>query len=124
VLVAVFGVVAVGASVQALTPGLAPVGTMAFLTMAAALGAGSGATFALLARNAPPSQVGSVTGLVGAAGGLGGFVPPLVMGAVYGSTGSYGLGLALLAAVAVGSLVLTATVVRSGTRRHSVAAQA
>ena len=38
---------------------------------------------------APPNKVGSVTGLVGAAGGLGGFVPPLVMGAVYGRTGSY-----------------------------------
>ena len=28
-------------------------------------------------------MVGTVTGVVGAAGGLGGFVPPLVMGSVY-----------------------------------------
>jgi len=27
-------------------------------------------------------MVGAVTGLVGAAGGLGGFVPPLVMGSI------------------------------------------
>ena len=63
-----------------------PLGTIAFLSMAAALGAGSGATFALVARLAPANKVGSVTGVVGAAGGLGGFVPPLIMGAVYGST--------------------------------------
>ena len=112
VLAAVFAVVAAGASVQALTPDLMPVGTIAFLSMAAALGAGSGATFALVARSAPTNQVGSVTGLVGAAGGLGGFVPPLVMGAVHGRTGSYGIGLALLALVAAASLVLTMTVVR------------
>ena len=49
-----------------------------------------------------PNKVGWVTGLVGAAGGLGGFVPPLVMGYVYGRTGSYALGLALLAVVAAG----------------------
>jgi len=112
VLAAVFAVVAAGASVQAFTPDLMPVGTIAFLSMAAALGAGSGATFALVARSAPTNQVGSVTGLVGAAGGLGGFVPPLVMGAVHGRTGSYGIGLALLALVAAASLVLTMTVVR------------
>ena len=112
VLAAVFAVVAAGASVQALTPDLMRVGTIAFLSMAAALGAGSGATFALVARSAPTNQVGSVTGLVGAAGGLGGFVPPLVMGAVHGRTGSYGIGLALLALVAAASLVLTMTVVR------------
>ncbi|WP_432870437.1 MFS transporter [Microbispora rosea] len=73
-------VVVAGAAVQAFTPGLAPVGTVAFLSMAAALGAGSGATFALVALLAPANKVGSVTGVVGAAGGLGGFVPPLLMG--------------------------------------------
>jgi NNP family nitrate/nitrite transporter-like MFS transporter len=109
-------VVAVGAAVQAGTPDLVPVGTVAFLSMAAALGAGSGATFALVARAAPPTMVGSVTGLVGAAGGLGGFVPPLVMGSIYDARGSYGLGLALLSAVALGTLVLTLTVVRNTAR--------
>ncbi|GIH44863.1 hypothetical protein ACIBK1_19205 [Microbispora rosea] len=60
--------------------------------MAAALGAGSGATFALVALLAPANKVGSVTGVVGAAGGLGGFVPPLLMGFVYGRYGTYALG--------------------------------
>lgn len=112
VLAATLLVVAVGAAVQAFTPGLAPVGTVAFLSMAAALGAGSGATFALVALLAPANNVGSVTGVVGAAGGLGGFVPPLLMGAVYGQYGSFALGLALLALVAVAALLLTLTAVR------------
>ena len=108
VLAAALTVVGVAAVVQAFTPGLVPVGTAAFLAMAAALGAGSGATFALVALLAPADKVGSVTGVVGAAGGLGGFVPPLVMGSVYGSTGSYGIGLLLLALVALASLVFAA----------------
>ena len=37
-----------------------------------------------------------MTGLVGAAGGLGGFVPPLIMGYVYGRTDSYAIGLWML----------------------------
>ncbi|NJP96129.1 NarK/NasA family nitrate transporter [Nonomuraea sp. FMUSA5-5] len=113
VLTGVFAVIAVMAGVQALTPGLMPVGTLAFLTMAAALGAGSGATFALVALVAPADKVGSVTGLVGAAGGLGGFMPPLVMGFLYGRLGSYGLGLALLAVTAALTLALTVTAVRA-----------
>ena len=75
VLAGAFTVVTLGAAVQASTPPLMPLGTVAFLAMAAALGAGSGATFALVAQVAPVAKVGSVTGLVGAAGGLGGFVP-------------------------------------------------
>jgi NNP family nitrate/nitrite transporter-like MFS transporter len=106
-------VVVAGALIQSFTPPLAPLGTVAFLSMAAALGAGSGATFALVALLTPANKVGSVTGVVGAAGGLGGFVPPLVMGSLYGEYGTYAAGLALLAIVAAAALAYTLTTVRA-----------
>jgi NNP family nitrate/nitrite transporter-like MFS transporter len=114
-----YAVVAVGAGVAATHPLLEHIGTAAFLAMAAALGSGSGATFALIARVTDPSRVGGVTGLVGAAGGLGGFVPPLIMGYVYGRTESYAIGLWLLAVTAALTLLLTVTVVRATARRHA-----
>ncbi|TQK49914.1 NNP family nitrate/nitrite transporter-like MFS transporter [Streptomyces sp. SLBN-118] len=113
VLAGSLAVVVAGAVVQSFTPALAPVGTIAFLAMAAALGAGSGATFALVALRTPADQVGSVTGVVGAAGGLGGFLPPLVMGSLYGEYGTYAAGLALLAIVAAAALAFTLTRVRA-----------
>jgi NNP family nitrate/nitrite transporter-like MFS transporter len=108
VLAGAFAVVVAGAAGQSLTPALAPTGTIAFLAMAAALGAAAGAVFALVAQRAPAQQVGAVTGVVGAAGGLGGFVPPLVMGGIYGASGSYAWGLIALAIVAGGALAYAA----------------
>ncbi|WP_328518445.1 MFS transporter [Actinoplanes oblitus] len=122
VLAASLVVVVAGAVVQAFTPSLVPVGTIAFLAMAAALGAGSGATFALVAQVAPANQVGSVTGVVGAAGGLGGFVPPLVMGSIYGRFESYALGLVLLALVAAAALLLDVVSVGRNTTNKGRAA--
>ncbi|UNX54434.1 MFS transporter [Georgenia sp. TF02-10] len=95
---------------------LLPAGTVAFLGLAAVLGAGSGATFALVSRLAPAGMVGAVTGVVGAAGGLGGFFPPLVMGAVYGATGRYTIGFLLLAASALAVAAFTWWPVRRATR--------
>jgi NNP family nitrate/nitrite transporter-like MFS transporter len=118
------GLVTLGALLQSATPTLMPAATIAFLTMAAALGAGSGATFALVALLAPANKVGAVTGVVGAAGGLGGFVPPLVMGYLYGAVGSYSLGLIALAVVALAALVFTATVVRRAVHIRATAARA
>jgi NNP family nitrate/nitrite transporter-like MFS transporter len=117
ILTGAFAIVIVGSAVAATTPLLEWTGTVAFLSMAAALGAGSGATFALIARVTEPARVGGVTGLVGAAGGLGGFFPPLVMGYVYGRTDSYAIGLLLLSITAALTLVLTLTVVRSTAAR-------
>ncbi|HEY6910910.1 MAG TPA: MFS transporter [Myxococcales bacterium] len=70
------------------------------LGMAIAIGLGNGAVFKLVPQMFPKS-VGAVTGLVGAAGGLGGFFPPLVLGAVRQSTGRFTLGFAFLAAFAL-----------------------
>lgn len=107
VLGVVFAVTAVCAAMAAGNPPLQAGGTVAFLAMAAALGAGSGAVFALIAQVTDPSRVGGVTGIVGAAGGLGGFIPPLVMGFVYGRFESYAIGLWLLAITAALTLALT-----------------
>lgn len=106
VLLVVFAGVTAGAIVQAFAPAIV-VGTVALLSIAALLGVGNGAVFALVGRLAPPDRVGAVTGFVGAAGGLGGFFPPLVMGLVYSAMGSYLVGLLLLAAVAAAALLYT-----------------
>jgi hypothetical protein len=60
--------------------------TVAFRGTAFALGLGNGAVFKLVAEHVA-AEAGTVTGLVGAAGGLGGFFPPLLMGAVHDATG-------------------------------------
>jgi NNP family nitrate/nitrite transporter-like MFS transporter len=124
VLAAGLTVILAGAAIQAFTPSLAPLGTIAFLAMAAALGAGAGAVFALVAMLAPAQAVGSVTGVVGAAGGLGGFIPPLVMGFVYGQFHTYAAGLAALAVVAAAALALATTAVRAALATRAAGAAA
>jgi MFS transporter, NNP family, nitrate/nitrite transporter len=119
VLATCFGVVAVCAAIAAAEPPLRGFGTPVFLIMAAALGASSGATFALIAQATEPARVGGVTGLVGAAGGLGGFVPPLVMAYIYSQTRSYAIGMWLLAICSALTLVLTLTVIRRTTLASS-----
>ena len=99
---------AVLAAVVAFQPPLElPAGTT-FVLLSFALGLGMGGVFAWVAEKSPPERVGSVTGIVGAAGGLGGFFPPLVMGATFGKVfPGYGFGLSLLVLVAAGALVFT-----------------
>lgn len=79
--------------------------TICCLTLAAAFGAGSGAVFKIVGTEFP-ENVGAVTGVVGAAGGLGGFFPPIIMGIVKTTTGSYSLGFALLGVVSAACLAL------------------
>jgi MFS transporter, NNP family, nitrate/nitrite transporter len=80
-----------------------------FITLAIFLGIGTGGVFAWVARRAPAQSVGSVTGIVAAAGGLGGYFPPLVMGATYDPVDNdYTVGLLLLVLTALTALAYTA----------------
>lgn len=86
--------------------------TIGALGSAALLGLGNGGVFKLVPQYFP-AQTGTVTGLVGAAGGIGGFFPPLVLGVLKDLTGSYTLGFILLSAFSLGcALVLWWTFVR------------
>lgn len=80
-----------------------------FILLAIFLGVGTGGVFAWVARRAPAKSVGSVTGVVAAAGGLGGYFPPLVMGATYDPVDNdYTVGLLLLVVTALIALAYTA----------------
>ena len=81
--------------------------TVGALGCAALLGAGNGAVFKLVPQFFPNS-IATVTGLVGAIGGLGGFFPPLILGFFRDRLGVVWPGFGLLALVAAGLWVLNA----------------
>jgi NNP family nitrate/nitrite transporter-like MFS transporter len=91
-----------------------PTFTAGALGSAAALGLGNGAVFKLVPEHFP-KETGTVTGLVGAFGGLGGFFPPLVLGVIRDATGGYAIGFVLLALSAIVCLVVDYSVfIRKG----------
>lgn len=116
ILYAVFALTAVAAvfmSFRSMVPF-----TIGALGMAALIGLGNGAVFKLVPEYFPKT-IGSVTGLVGAAGGLGGFFPPLVLGVVRRSTGTFTAG---FVALAVFSLLCLAVLAWRSRRTLAVAA--
>ena len=84
-------------------PGLAVTVALLFTAMGA-FGAGNGAVFQLVPLRFP-ARMGAMTGLVGAAGGLGGFILPFALGSLRGTTGSFAVGFGIVA-VAVGGAAL------------------
>jgi NNP family nitrate/nitrite transporter-like MFS transporter len=81
--------------------------TVGALGCAALLGVGNGAVFALVPRFFPQAT-GTVTGLVGAMGGLGGFFPPLLLGAFRDRLGTLWPGYVLLSLTAFALYALNA----------------
>lgn len=93
------GIDAIGLSWQALATPSMPAVTILCLTMAVFLGLGNGAVFKMVPAFYP-NATGAATGIVGAAGGLGGFFPPLLLGIVKDATGEFTIGFVLLVAFA------------------------
>lgn len=79
--------------------------TATYLSLAFVLGCANGAVFALVGKLTKPEVMGSVTGIIGAAGGFGGFIPPLLLGFMYQRVQSYASAFVLLSIVAVIALV-------------------
>jgi len=71
----------------------------------AMLGMGNGAVFQLVPQRFA-GRVGIMTGIVGAAGGFGGFLLPAVLGAIKDRSGTFGLGFAVFAAGALVALAM------------------
>jgi len=92
----------------AVSPGL-HTGVLLLIALYLGFGLGNGATFQLVPQRWK-GKTGVMTGIIGAAGGIGGFYLPVVMGIARQSTGSYQMGfvtfgvLAALALLAVGVL--------------------
>lgn len=75
------------------------------LLLSMLLGMGNGAVFKRVPE-VSSGHTGAVTGFVGAAGGLGGFFPPIVLGFVKEATGHYAAAFMLMAVFAAACLLL------------------
>jgi NNP family nitrate/nitrite transporter-like MFS transporter len=80
--------------------------TLLFFLMAC-LGIGNGSVFQLVPQRYG-QRMGVATGILGAAGGLGGFFLPALLGWLKQSSGTYASGFAVLAGLAVVALVVLA----------------
>ncbi|EXG83234.1 nitrate/nitrite transporter [Saccharibacillus sacchari] len=88
-------------------PPLAMVIVILFVGMMC-LGAGNGAVFQLVPQRFG-NELGLMTGIVGAAGGLGGYALPMLLGKLYQVTGSYTpgfIGLSVIVLIALGLLTV------------------
>lgn len=84
---------------SATLPGL-PITVLLLFTAMGSFGVGNGAVFQVVPQRFP-TRMGAMTGLVGAAGGVGGFLLPFALGSLKGSTGTFAAGFAAVS-VAVG----------------------
>ncbi|MFC3883490.1 nitrate/nitrite transporter [Bacillus songklensis] len=83
-------------------PSLTIVTTLLFIGMLC-LGMGNGAVFQLVPRRFQ-QEIGMITGIVGAAGGVGGFFVPNILGTLKQITGTYATGFIVYAVIGIAAL--------------------
>lgn len=88
------------------------VGTLLLFITMGLLGMGNGSVFQLVPQRFA-KDIGVITGIVGAAGGVGGFFLPTLLGALKQTTGSFASGFLTFALVAVGCAVALVIVSRA-----------
>lgn len=113
VMIVLLGVIAFTLACLSTLPPLWLAG-LGFTVLMSAFGLGNGAVFQIVPQEFP-GEVGAITGLVGAAGGIGGFCLPLVLGILRQQTTSFRPGLFLLALIAAGALVVLVRAIKSQT---------
>jgi NNP family nitrate/nitrite transporter-like MFS transporter len=86
-----------------------PIAIGLFVMAMACLGLGNGSVFQLMPHRYG-ERIGVATGILGAAGSLGGFFLPTLLGWLKQTSGSYAGGLAMLAGLAILALVVLAVV--------------
>jgi MFS transporter, NNP family, nitrate/nitrite transporter len=87
-------------SVVAVTSSSLSIAVTMMMVATTAMGFGNGVVFQLVAEWFP-KDIGLASGVVGAAGGLGGFVLPILVGTLKGMTGDFTLGFWLFAGLGV-----------------------
>ncbi len=90
--------------VMAFVPPILVAVPLLFAVMAS-LGTGNGSLFQIVSHRFR-RDIGAATGVIGAAGGLGGFFLPNVLGLLMGRTGTFGAGFGALAGAGLAALVL------------------
>lgn len=99
-LLGVYGAVAVLIGLAGFSTGLPVLSLVLFIGAMLCLGAGNGAVFQLVPQRFG-KDLGVMTGLIGMAGGIGGFALASSLGAIKQATGEYAAGLWLFAALAL-----------------------
>lgn len=109
-LIILYSIVAIMMALLSSLPSLTIATSLLFIAMMS-LGMGNGSVFQLVPQRFQ-KEIGVITGIVGAAGGLGGYFLPKILGNIKLATGSFTFGFLILSGIAISCMLLITIVQR------------